>query len=287
MMNNFEEIQSMSDGDNFLEQTKNFSNCFGSLIGREHFYPSNQSRNTNIELDEDKEEKDKMFSKSFKEIFSNNKNSFTNEEIIDNIIPSDYTIRIKKPIFAVITPGRKRGRLRKGSNPSYQLKKDKFENNNIIQKITRHFVNGSFDFLNRTHERNIFPKNPRTELFLKKIEAEAYNVYSNKKIYELFYMTLGDLFSSDVSDKNSNLIRIDMEDYNKKRIELLKKENKEKNVIEILNLTVIEMYVKFLDNELDDFNLENHLVEIEKKDGFKYKEKYKKIALDLINILKI
>ena len=82
MIGNFEEIQSMSDTDNFIEQNNNFSKVFGSLIGREHFHSSNQSRNTMIELDEDKEEKDKIFSITFKEIFSNNKNSSINEEII-------------------------------------------------------------------------------------------------------------------------------------------------------------------------------------------------------------
>ena len=105
------------------------------------------------------------------------------------------------------------------------------------------------------------------------------------KIYEFFNKTLGEVFSADVSKRNSNFLSTHSKDYNKKRIESLIKENKEKNVIEKLNLTMKEIYEKYLNNELGEFNLENDLSKIEKKEGEDYKKAYEEKALNLIDII--
>ena len=105
------------------------------------------------------------------------------------------------------------------------------------------------------------------------------------KIYKFFNKTLGDVFSADISKRNSNFLRTHPKDYNKKKIESLKKENKEKNVIEILNLTVKELHEKYIKNEILGLNFEKDLIQIEKKHGIEYKDKYEKISLELNNII--
>ena len=137
----------MFDSDDFLEQ-KIFSKLIQSLFYEEHFFSYNPFLNTSISLDEEKEKKDKQFSKSFKEIFSNNDNSFIGGDISDyfihnkNMLDEDISFNSgKKQMITAITPRRKKGRLSKGSNRSFKKIKDKFDINNIIQKIIRHLVN--------------------------------------------------------------------------------------------------------------------------------------------------
>ena len=138
-------------------------------------------------------------------------------------------------------------------------------------------------YINKKYEENNIET--KSETLFRSIDAKAYNVYSNKKIYELFHKNLGDLFSANISDKNFDFLRTHSGDYNKKQIEIIKRENKEKNVIEILNLTLKEMYEKYLNDELGEFNLQNYLIEIEGRDGKDYKDKYKEVALNLIEII--
>ena len=77
-------------------------------------------------------------------------------------------------------------------------------------------------------------------------------------------------------------MRKNSSDSNKKRIAFLKKENKAKEIINILNSTVKEMYEKFINDELNLFSLEGDLIEVEKKDGTEYKNLYKEVAKELI-----
>ena len=120
--------------------------------------------------------------------------------------------------------------------------------------------------INKTSELNYPGK--KSEPFLRSINAEEYNVYSNQKIYKFFKKTLGEVFSADITKRNSNFLRTHPKDYNKKKIESLKKENNQKNMIELLNLTV-----------------EKDLIQIEKKHGIDYKDKYEKIALELKDMI--
>jgi hypothetical protein len=139
------------------------------------------------------------------------------------------------------------------------------------------------NYINKTYEATNTEK--KSGPLLRSVDAEEYNVYSNQKIVELFNKTLGDVFSAKISRRNFNFISEHSEDNNKIVIESLKKENKEKKVIEILDLTVREFHEKYINNEIDGFTFENDLIKIEKKEGIEYKNRYKKIALDLIDII--
>ena len=134
--------------------------------------------------------------------------------------------------------------------------------------------------INEAHKLNHSGK--KSEPLLRSIDAEEYNVYSNQKIYKFFNKTLGDVFSADISKRNSNFLRTHPKDYNKNKIETLKKENK---VIELLNLTVKELHEKYIKNEILGLNFEKDLIQIEKKHGIEYKDKYEKISLELKDII--
>ena len=252
-----------------------------------NFYPN---KITNIiELNEDKEEEDGYFLKSFNEIFSIHKNDFFEADIPEEnifFIDKKGSDMDKSSVIVVIEDEErqhKKGRLHKNAIPSYKIKKDKFDINNIIQKIIRHLVNVFLSYINKKYEENNIET--KSETLFRSIDAKAYNVYSNKKIYELFHKNLGDLFSANISDKNFDFLRTHPGDYNKKQIEIIKKDNKEKSVIELLDLTLKEMYEKYLNDELGEFNLQKDLIEIEGRDGKEYKDKYKEVALNLIEII--
>ena len=80
-------------------------------------------------------------------------------------------------------------------------------------------------------------------------------------------------------------MRTHSNDYNKSTIETLKKENKEKNVIKILNLTIRELHEKYVKGEIPGLDFENDLIKIEKTHGIDYKDKYKKMSLELNHII--
>ena len=137
--------------------------------------------------------------------------------------------------------------------------------------------------INRAYEGNKSEK--KSEPLLRSIDAKEYNVYSNQKIYDFFNKTLGEVFSADISKRNSNFLRTHSNDYNKSTIETLKKENKEKNVIKILNLTVKELHEKYIKGDIPGLDFENDLVKIEKEHGIDYKDKYEKMSLELNDII--
>ena len=76
-------------------------------------------------------------------------------------------------------------------------------------------------------------------------------------------MTLRELFSSDLGNKFKKINK----DYNKNNIEKLYQKNKPKEIIELLNKTIKEVYEIYINNEIQEFSLDNDLKEIEKENG--------------------
>ena len=258
---------------------------------------SNNDNSISIELDEEREEKDEKFKKSFHEVFqlfkdnfveNENKNSFEENIIEDNDFNNEYNGKNKKyeNIFYLINKdgkGRSLGRLRRDIIPLYEIKKDKFDKNNILQKIIRNLIFSALSLINNAYEGKNSEK--KSEPLLRSIDAKEYNVYSNQKIYKFFNKTLGEIFSADISKRNSNFLRTHSKDYNKNIIEAIKKENSEKKVIELLNLTMKELHEKYIKEEIADLNFKDDLIKIEKEHGIGYKDKYEKIALELNDII--
>ena len=266
MQKNFEELQSIYDSN--YGQTE-VMRTLDNFFEEEQFYFSHNNNSSTLEIEEEN------FAKSFNSIFSNEKNS------LDDDINYKKLYYIEKTKSKILK--RKRGRLPKNKTPSYKLKHSKLSKDDIIQKIIKNIKNIAFNYINKLYEKN--NKHKTSEPLLRSIDSKGYNVFSNRKLYELFHKKLGDLFSADISKRNSNFLSTHSKDYNKIVIESLIKENKEKNVIKVLNSTLREIYEKYINNEIDGFNFENDLIKIEKKEGKEYKDNYKEIALELIDII--
>jgi len=258
----------------------------------------NNYNDISIGLDEEREEKNEQFKKSFHEVFiikenyeenyNNSKNSYEENIIEDNDFNNEYNWKNKEyeNILYLINrncQGRSLGRLRRDIIPLYEIKKDKFDKNNILQKIIRNLIFSALSLINNAYEGKNSEK--KSETLLRSIDAKEYNVYSNQKIYKFFNKTLGEIFSADISKRNSNFLRTHPKDYNKIAIEALKSENTEKNVINLLNLTMKELHEKYIKEEIPGLNFKNDLIKIEKIHGIRYKDKYEKIALELNEII--
>ena len=205
------------------------------------------------------------------------------------------TVQEKKPIIFLIRKIKhqnakngfnKRGRLKKGiAIPLNKTKHDKFSQDNLFQKIKVHFILKTFTYINELYKKYNIRRNKKNQPLLKRIDARIYKVFSKKLNKQFLSLKLSQLFSAEISDRYSNFLRNNSKDYNKRQIDLLIKENKATEVIEILNLTLEEMYQKYISNEMDEFCLNNDLVKIEEKEGIKYKEIFKENAENLISML--
>lgn len=210
-------------------------------------------------------------------ITKSNDNSEPKKSKVKNTI---FEISKSKKIFSVdhnIKTIRKRGRFKRNLS-SEKPKHDKNSGDNITQKVKRHFINNTFNFVNKKYKEYLSSKNKKYKPLLMKIDPNSFKIYSKKTKQEFLNMYLKDFFSVDISKKYSKLTKIHSKDYNKKQISLLYQKNKAKEVIEILNLTIREMYVKYISNEYDDLKLNTELNKIEKIEGEEYKNRYKERA---------
>ena len=196
MQKNFEELQSIYDSN--YGQTE-VMRTLDNFFEEEQFYFSHNNNSSTFEIEEEN------FAKSFNSIFSNEKNS------LDDDINYKKLYYIEKTKSKILK--RKRGRLPKNKTPSYKLKHSKLSKDDIIQKIIKNIKNIAFNYINKLYERN--NKHKTSEPLLRSIDSKGYNVFSNRKLYELFHKKLGDLFSADISKRNSNFLSTHSKDYNK------------------------------------------------------------------------
>ena len=178
----------------------------------------------------------------------------------------------------------KRGRLTKNAIPSYKVKHDKFESLNIIQRIKNLFVGNLYDYINKKYKEYKIKNNQPIEPLLYKIDQSLYKANSKKKNQQFFSLKVRDLFSSDITERYSKFLRTNPKDHNKTQIDLLIKENKADEIIEIMNSTLEEMYEKFINNKLNGFNLKKSLNKIELEEGSIYANIFEEKAVNLIKI---
>ena len=113
-----------------------------------------------------------------------------------------------------------------------------------------------------------------------KIIPNSYNIYQRENNNKYFEWPIYELFSSNISNKYKK--QKYSEDYNRKQIQKLFLENEAKEVIEIMKMTMKEIYIKYIHNEIIDFNLEKDLIAIGKKEGEDYKKLYQQRAKNLV-----
>ena len=244
------------------------------------------NKDNNPKTTELNEKNDERFKKVFNEVFNTNSNNYSdNYKFSKEELKKIYFINKKQlKVFKVTTETNekyKKGRLKIGKIPDHGTKHDKPGIDDIIQKIKTKVINGLFSLINKLNSEYDLELKRKSEPLLTRINSDKYKIYSHKNNYEFLYANIGDFFSVETSKRNSTYPI----DYNKIHINLVKKENIKINVIKILNSSIKEMYLKYINNELPEFSLENDLIELENKNGKEYKDKYEKTALELIEFI--
>ena len=178
----------------------------------------------------------------------------------------------------------RRGPRKKGDNNRKEIKHDKTASDNIKVKIIRRFIQSNMNYLNNLYKKYPSNNKRKAKIFLRKIKTDFTKNLKKDKILEYFSKTLRQFYSSNLGDKFKKINK----NYNKDNIDKLYQENKANDIIELLNKTLEEVYEKYINKEIPEFNLYNDLNEIKEKEneGNDYIDRYEKIALKLITTYK-
>lgn len=202
----------------------------------------------------------------------------------NNTIINTKTQIEKIKIFDIKKVSKRIGR-RKHDKPElykYEAVHTKYRQDNIIQKIKIHFINSTMDLINRKYNEylNIDSK----KRLLQKIKPNFTKIWTKKGNQKFLEKKLKDVFSEELSERCSTFH--DKKNYNKEQIEKLYEKNKAKNVINILDKSLKEMYRIYImeNNGMKEYNLKYDLIQIEQKNGKEYAQEYNKKAMDFLNL---
>ena len=228
---------------------------------------------------------------------TNSSNRIKNIKYINKKIANDK----KQNLFKITTEKKdeneftNKGRRKKdklySSESVKKLVHDKFQDDNIIQKIKIHFLSEARDYVNSEYKmyfQKMYPNGKDQEL-IKMMERnyEKYLNNENKKTFLL--LKLSDILSGKVSNRYSK--ELDKENYNKINIEKLIEEGEPKHLVDFINKTVgdaYEIYIRDEEDKIPEFNFENDLNKIQdekNEKGESYKAKYKNIAKEFLKII--
>ena len=202
----------------------------------------------------------------------------------NNTIINTKTQIEKNKIFDIKKVSKRIGR-RKHDKPElykYEAVHTKYRQDNIIQKIKIHFINSTMDLINRKYNEylNIDSK----KRLLQKIKPNFTKIWTKKGNQKFLEKKLKDVFSEELSERCSTFH--DKKNYNKEQIEKLYEKNKAKNVINILDKSLKEMYRIYImeNNGMKEYNLKYDLIQIEQKNGKEYAQEYNKKAKEFLSL---
>jgi hypothetical protein len=176
----------------------------------------------------------------------------------------------------------KKGRKKPEEKITTKTKHNRNGSDNIKNKIKKRFIASMMKYLNDLYVKYAKEKSKK---FLKKIQADFIQPFRkskmNKKKLDNMPITLRQLFSSDLGRKFKKMNK----DYNKNNIDKLYQDDKAKDIIELMNKTLEDVYEMYINDEIPIFNLTHDSNEIKEKEneGNDYIERYKKKALELID----
>ena len=269
----------------FHDSVENFSINESYLFDS---YYNNNSKSNYIMLNKDE---DRMYDLGDKiqEIFSHKKDnpfddyeeSQTKNSPYFSTKQTDQNINVVKIFYTKkVQKIAKRGRRNSGFISFIKPKHSRKTKDNLVRKIKRHFIKSLINYINYLYKNH----SGKSKEFLKKIKPKFVDAPKNQESLKFFDMTIHQIFSEDLSKK---YVRFNP-DYNRKQIEILYDKNEPKEVIDIMNKTLKEMYEIYISNQIDEFKLEKDLSEIEskaKKDilyEFKIRETAKQLIHNLV-----
>lgn len=192
-----------------------------------------------------------------------------------SIIPKFSTKIYKEKIFN-INKINKLGRIKKNSNK--KGKHNKFKKDNIIRLFKVRLMKSMYDYINDSFKINKNPNNKKIKI-LQKLSSKFIKCISKKDNLKWLNTKLSILFSQNISTKN---VRYDS-DYNKNIIRSVYDKGKETDVINILNKTVKEMWIAYINNDKTNYiglsTLNDDIEKFKKKgETDEYINKYEDVA---------
>ena len=201
--------------------------------------------------------------------------------------PNESENQKKSLIFDIKKVNKNKGR-RKQSHP--ELYKDeavhtKFREDNVINKIKIYFINSTMSLINKKYSEYL--KSKPNKRLLQKIKPNYSKIYKKKETQEFFMKKISEVFSEELSGRCSTFEN--KKNYNKIQIDTLIEKNKAKDVINLLNKRLEEMYEIYITNDnnkkIGGYHLENDLEQIKLKNGEDYAKMYRTTAMNLLDII--
>lgn len=258
----------------FENQKKQFDNKFWNIN-----YVEDEVQNMFHSFDSDEINTDYLFDKRIYEITNNTdlkEKKLNFRENIEHNHKNQKIFRIKK-----IRNLLGRRKLNQPELYTSDANHTKFREDNIVRKIKIYFTNSIMSYINKKYIEFLGIKTKKQ--LLGRIKPNFANAWTKKENQVYLSKKIKDVFSENLSTK----CRRFPNNYNKKQIAKILKNNKAKEVINILNTSVQDIYEKYIDEHdvMPGFNLKYDLDKIEKRNGKIYATEYKRIAFNLIEIL--
>jgi len=220
-----------------------------------------------------------------------NNNFFLFEDLIPfyNMENDNYLFK-NKNIFKIVKINKKIGRIKK--NSTVKGIHNKLSQDNIIRKIKGRFHEKLRLYINEEYKKYLFKKTGKKKKlinWMKRISPKVSRRIKKEDNLTWFESKIFEIFSEKVSLKYS----VNNLDLNKKKINKLIVLNEAKNVINILNTNVEELYEKYINNvKIDGFKtlkddmeeLEVHMESSNQENVKEYLQKYEYIAKNLKSI---
>ena len=188
----------------------------------------------------------------------------------------------KKPIF-IVKKIVKLGRIKKNSQK--KGKHDKYQRDNVIRRFKVFLMKNIYNYINHSFIINNNKEKDNTVNVLQRISSFNSKSISKQDNIKWFYSKIKDVFSENLK----KFFCYDL-DYNKKLINKVIQEGKEKNTIYILNKTIKEMWFAYINddknNDFKGFETIKHDIKKLRKIGETeaYIDLYIQIANDFENI---
>lgn len=231
----------------------------------------------------------------FQNYFANQQNESKEESPYENTKPTDnnqISLNIskeKEKIFNIKKTSKTKGRRKQGQVELYQTEAthNKFREDNIVNKIKIYFINSTMKLINKKYAE--FLKDNSNKRLLQKIKPNFTKVYNKKLNREYLNKKISEIFSEELSGRCSTFQN--KKNHNKEQIDNLIKKNKAKDVINLLNKTLKQMYEIYISDDnsikIPEYHLENDLIQIEDKNGKEYAQEYKTKAMNLVQIISV